>query len=83
YDGAWHCAEWHVAPATQSYRFFLDGAEITALKFDYGAGSTKANMPTAFTAVGLGTIFYTPTLPSPLVTWFDDLAIDDTQVGCK
>ena len=83
YDGTWHCAEWHVATATQSYRFFLDGAEIPALKFDYGAGSTKANMPPAFTAVGLGTIFYTPTLPSPLVTWFDDLAIDDTQIGCK
>lgn len=31
----------------------------------------------------LGTIFYTPTLPSPLVTWFDDLAIDDTQIGCN
>jgi len=83
YDGTWHCAEWHVAPATQSYRFFLDGAEIAALKFDYGAGSMKANMPAAFTAVGLGTIFYTPTLPSPLVTWFDDLAIDDTQIGCQ
>ncbi len=83
YDGAWHCAEWHVDPAAQSYRFFLDSAEITALKFDYGAGSTKANMPAAFTAVGLGTIFYTPTLPSPLVTWFDDLAIDDQQVGCN
>jgi hypothetical protein len=83
YDGAWHCAEWHVDHTSQSYRFFLDDAEIMALKFDYGAGSTKANMPTAFSAVGLGTIFYTPTLPSPLVTWFDDLAIDDAQIGCK
>ncbi len=83
YDGAWHCAEWHVDSTKQSYRFFLDDAEITALAFDYGAGSTKANMPAAFTAVGLGAIFYTATLPSPLVTWFDDLAIDDLQVGCK
>jgi hypothetical protein len=83
YDGAWHCAEWHVDSSSQSYRFFLDNTEITALKFDYGAGSTTANMPTAFSAVGLGTIFYTPTLPSPLVTWFDDLAIDDNQIGCN
>lgn len=83
YDGVWHCAEWHVDPSNQSYRFFLDSAEITALAFEYGAGSTKANMPAAFTAVGLGAIFYTPTLPSPLVTWFDDLAIDDAQIGCK
>lgn len=58
-------------------------AGASRVKFDYGAGSTKANMPAAFTAVGLGTTFYTPTLASPLVTWFDDLAIDDTQIGCQ
>jgi hypothetical protein len=83
YDGAWHCSEWYVDHVTQSYRYFLDTFEIKALAFDYGAGSTKANMPAAFTAVGVGAIFYTPTLPSALVTWFDDLAIDDQQIGCK
>lgn len=83
WDGAWHCSEWYVDQATQSYRAFLDGAEVTKLAFDYGAGSTKANMPAAFPAVALGGIFYTPTLPSPLVTWFDDLAIDDAQIGCR
>lgn len=83
WDGKWHCAEWYVDQATQSYRFFLDGTEVTALAFDYGAGSKMADMPTAFSGVGLGTIFYTASLPSNLVTWFDDLAIDDTQIGCK
>ncbi|MDB4941253.1 MAG: hypothetical protein JWP97_787 [Labilithrix sp.] len=82
WDGAWHCSEWYVDQATQSYRSFLDGVEVKALAFQYGAGSTKANMPPAFSAVAVGTIFYTPTLPSDLVTWFDDLAIDDTQIGC-
>lgn len=83
WDGAWHCAEWYVNSTEQSYRFFLDGKEVTDLAFDYGPGTTKANMPAAFTTVGVGAIFYTPTLPSPLVTWFDDLAIDDNQIGCK
>jgi hypothetical protein len=83
WDGNWHCAEWYVDQATQSYRFFLDKTEVTALAFDYGAGSTTADMPTAFTSVAVGAIFYTPTLPSPLVTWFDDLAIDDKQIGCE
>jgi hypothetical protein len=83
WDGAWHCAEWYVNSTNQSYRFFLDGTEVTALAFDYGAGSTTADMPAAFTTVAVGAIFYTPTLPSNLVTWFDDLAIDDTQIGCK
>jgi hypothetical protein len=83
WDGNWHCAEWYVDSGNQSYRFFLDSTEVTALAFDYGDGSTKADMPPAFTSVGVGAIFYTPTLPSPLVTWFDDLAIDDAQIGCK
>lgn len=83
YDGNWHCSEWYVDQATQSYRAFLDGAEIKDLAFDYGAGSTKANMPTAFTTVAVGAIFYTPKLPSALTTWFDDLAIDDHQIGCN
>ena len=83
WDGAWHCSEWYVDHVTQSYRYFLDGAEVTKLAFNYGAGSTKANMPAAFTGVALGSIFYTPMLPSPLVTWFDDLAIDDAQIGCQ
>ena len=83
YDGAWHCSEWYVDQVTQSYRYFLDDVEIKALAFDYGAGSMKANMPAAFTTVGVGAIFYTPTLPSALVTWFDDLAIDDAQIGCR
>jgi hypothetical protein len=83
WDGNWHCAEWYVSSTNQSYRFFLDGTEVTALAFDYGAGSTTADMPAAFTTVGVGAIFYTPTLPSNLVTWFDDLAIDDNQIGCN
>ena len=82
WDGTWHCQEWYVDHATQSYRSFLDRKEITALAFDYGAGSTTANMPTAFSAVGLGAYFFAD-LQAPLTAWFDDLAIDDKQIGCN
>ena len=82
WDGNWHCSEWYVDHVTQSYRYFLDSTEVTSIGFDYGAGSTKANMPAAFTAVGLGAYFFAD-LQSQLVTWFDDLAIDDKQIGCK
>ena len=28
YEGGWHCAEWYVDGATQSFRFFYDGTEV-------------------------------------------------------
>jgi hypothetical protein len=36
----------------------------------------------SYTAIGLGSIFY-QTPPSPFVIWFDDLAIDDSQIHCQ
>jgi hypothetical protein len=36
----------------------------------------------AWTALGVGEIFYQQP-PSALVMWFDDLAINDSQIGCQ
>jgi hypothetical protein len=78
HDGAWHCAEWHVDVSAQSYQFFIDGKEVTSIGF---TGKAGAKMST-YTALGLGPIFYvTPT--GPFTAWIDDLAIDDTQIGCQ
>ncbi len=78
FDDKWHCSEWHVDAAAKSYRFFLDGVEITTIGF---IGKTGA-MLTTFTSIGVGNIFY-QVPPGALVTWFDDLAINDTQIGCN
>lgn len=81
YDGEWHCAEWQVDRTTQSYRFFLDGAEVTDLAFTHGAGSTRAAMD-EFQTVALGWRNYqTPDVPYD--SYFDDLAFDDVRVGCE
>jgi len=29
FDDAWHCAEWNIDVATESFRFFSDGKEVT------------------------------------------------------
>jgi len=77
HDGAWHCAEWQVNVGAQSYRFFIDGKEVTSIGF---TGNANAKM-SSYTALALGAIFYvTPT--GPWVSWIDDLAIDDKQIGC-
>jgi hypothetical protein len=78
FDGSWHCAEWYVDLSTKSYRFFTDGTEVTQIGF---TNNSNAKM-SAWTALGVGEIFYQQP-PSTLVTWFDDLAINDSQIGCQ
>ncbi|MBN8610051.1 MAG: hypothetical protein J0L92_05685 [Deltaproteobacteria bacterium] len=81
YDGDWHCAEWQVDWTTQSYRFFIDGAEVTSIALDRGAGTTGAAMD-EFDRVALGWRNYQMP-PTPYDSFFDDLAFDDTRVGCE
>jgi len=78
FDTSWHCAEWMVDVGLKSFRFFSDGKEVTQLAFTGNAGSLMSN----YTNVALGTIFYQAP-PTPVVVWFDDLAIDDNQIGCQ
>lgn len=79
YDGAWHCAEWYVDAATQTYRFFYEGTEVTAIGFK-NAAAQRTRLEN-FGAIYLGWINYqTPKMPYE--AWFDDLAIDDARIGC-
>ena len=77
FDDAWHCAEWYVNVNAKSYRFFSDGKEVPSLAFTGNANSKMSN----YTSLALGTIFYQMP-PTPFIVWFDDLALDDTQIGC-
>ena len=78
FDANWHCAEWYVDVTAKSYRFFTDTTEVTSLAFTNNANAKMSS----YTAIVVGSIFY-QTPPSPFVVWFDDLAIDDAQIGCK
>jgi hypothetical protein len=78
FDASWHCAEWNIDVAAESFHFYSDSQEVTQLAFTGRAGARMSN----YTNIGLGTIFY-QTPPSPVVVWFDDLAIDDNQIGCQ
>jgi hypothetical protein len=77
FDASWHCAEWYVDVSAKSYRFFSDSTEVTSLAFTNNANAKMSS----YTAIVVGSIFY-QTPPSPFVLWLDDLAIDDTQIGC-
>ncbi|HWB74592.1 MAG TPA: hypothetical protein VG755_06545 [Nannocystaceae bacterium] len=77
YEGGWHCAEWYVDGATESFRFFYDGNEVQDIAF---MGTEGAHID-SFESIIVGWINYqSPSTPNE--GWFDDLAIDDEQIGC-
>jgi hypothetical protein len=82
YDGNWHCAEWHVEYATQSYHFYFDGAEITSIAVNNGAGNfTNSEIPAMFGSISVGWNNYQLATPG-FVAWFDEIALDLTRIGC-
>lgn len=78
FDSAWHCAEWFVDVSAKTYRFFSDAKEVTEIGF---AG--QDNQMSDYKTIIVGATHYqSDTLSEPFVVWFDDLAIDDMQIGC-
>jgi hypothetical protein len=81
FDGEWHCAEYHVDAADQSYAFYLDGTE--ELAFEDGAGNySRTDIPDSFDTVRIGWINYQESPPG-FTAWLDDVAFDDQRIGCE
>jgi hypothetical protein len=78
FDDGWHCAEWNVDASTKSYRFFIDGSEVTAIAFNNNSGSKLAT----FTSLAIGSIFYVQSTAA-FTSWIDDVALDSHQIGCS
>ena len=77
FDDGWHCAEWYVNASEQSYRFFIDGSEVTAIAFAHNSGSKLSTL----SAVSVGSMFYvSPT--TAFTSWIDDVALDSQKIGC-
>jgi hypothetical protein len=86
YDGSWHCAEWQVDASTQSYRFYVDGAELTQIAItngagNYGSGSNRSELPMSFAQLKIGWNNYQSASPG-FVAWVDEVAIASARVGC-
>ena len=78
FDAAWHCAEWYIDVGAKSYRFFTDASEVKQIGF---TGKNDAEM-SSYSSIIVGAEFYQMP-PTPFVMWFDDLALDDNQIGCQ
>lgn len=80
YEDVWHCAEWHVDAADQSYAFYYDGEEL----FSFANGPrnfTESEIPDSYSTITLGWTNY-QTAPPGFTAWYDDFAIDEQRIGC-
>jgi hypothetical protein len=81
YESKWHCVEWYVSYATQSYRFFFDSAEVTQMAINNGAGKFNGSeIPAAF-SIAFGWNNY-QAAGTGYVAWIDEIAMDASRVGC-
>ena len=86
FDGHWHCAEWHVDGATQTYEFFFDGTEVQQIRIqngagNYGTGPNRTHLPMVFTDMKVGWNNY-QSAPPGFVAWIDEIAVDTARIGC-
>ena len=82
YDGNWHCAEWHVDYATQSYHFYFDGTDVTQIAIANGAGNLNdSEIPVVFSSMAIGWNNYQTSTPG-FVAWIDEIAMDTNRIGC-
>jgi len=83
FDGAWHCAEWHLDAATQTYEFFFEGTRLNSISFTNGAGKyTGSEIPTSIEEIRVGWNNY-QSAPPGFTAWIDDVALDLARIGCN
>ena len=81
YSDEWTLAEWYVDHATQTYRFFINGEEITAIALHKGAGQfTGAEIPAAFESLSFGWNNYQPA-GEGFTAWIDDITLSKERIG--
>ena len=82
FDANWHCAEWYIDSAQQTYKFFLDDKEITDVEFMNGAGNfDNSEVPSVFSQIRLGWNNY-QSAPPGFTAWVDDFAMATQRINC-
>lgn len=82
YSDDWTLAEWYVDYATQTYRFFVDGQELSGIGFHKGEGNfAGAEIPPVFTSMAFGWCNYQPVASGGFVAWIDDIVLSKDRIG--
>jgi hypothetical protein len=86
FDGNWHCAEWNIDAATQTYRFYIDGSELTQISIsngagNFGSGANRTDIPNSFSELRIGWTNY-QSAGTGFTAWIDEIAVATTRIGC-
>jgi hypothetical protein len=77
----WSLAEWFVDFATQTYRLYINGKEITDVAIHKGAGNfEKVELPEVWESISFGWNNY-QNAGTGFVAWIDDLALGKDRIG--
>lgn len=77
----WTLAEWYVDHATQTYRLFVNGAEVKDVSFSKGAGNfAGSEIPEVFESLSFGWNNY-QNAGKGFVAWIDDIALAKERLG--
>jgi len=83
YKNEWQLAEWQVDNATQTYRLFIDGAEIKDCSFSKGAGNLEGSeLPDSYESLSFGFTNYQQA-GKGFTVWIDDIALAKDRVGSR
>jgi hypothetical protein len=82
YSDNWTLAEWYADYATQTYRCFIDGKELTDIAVSKGAGSfAGAEIPQVIESMSFGWCNYQAAAGMGFTTWIDDIALSKERIG--
>jgi hypothetical protein len=79
----WTLVEWFVDHATQTYRLYINGAEIADAAVSKGAGQFEgAEIPAVFESLSFGWTNYQDA-GDGFTAWIDDIAVGKDRIGDK
>jgi len=83
FSDQWTLAEWYVDHATQTYRLFIDGAEVKDIAFMKGAKNFEgAEIPEKMDSITFGWWNY-QAAGKGFVAWIDDIALSKDRLGLR
>jgi hypothetical protein len=83
YKNEWTLAEWQVDNVTQTYRLFIDGAEIKDASFSKGAGNLEGSeLPDIYESLSFGFTNYQQA-GKGFTVWIDDIALAKDRIGTR
>jgi hypothetical protein len=83
YTSEWTLAEWFVDYSTQTYRLFINGAEIPDVAMHKGEGNfTKCEIPDVMESMSFGWNNY-QAAGAGFVSWIDDIAVGKDRIGAQ